>query len=61
MKRINLAAVLALLTVILTVFLWPTSDLWERTGLIMLVVAAGIVGWTRPWEYGGKEKMKWKN
>lgn len=50
MKRINLAAALALLTVILTVFLWPTSDAWERTGLIMLVVAAGIVGWTRPWE-----------
>lgn len=50
MNRINLTAILALLTVILTVFLWPTSDIWERAGLIMLVVAAGILGWTRPWE-----------
>lgn len=50
MKRINLAALLACLTVILTVFLWPTSDAWERTSLIMLVPAMGLLGWTRPWE-----------
>lgn len=51
MKRINLAVLLAFLTVTLTVFLWPASDTWERTSLIMLVPAMGLVGWTRPWEY----------
>lgn len=49
-ERVNLGAIFVILSAILTMGLWPTSDIWERTGLIMLVMAAGIVGWTRPWE-----------
>lgn len=49
-EKLNLGAIFVILTAILAMGLWPTSDIWERTGLIMLVVAAGILGWTRPWE-----------
>lgn len=45
------------LTVGITIMLslWPNGDGWTRTGCVMLGIGAGLLGWTRPWEYNGRQ------
>ena len=43
---------------VIVLALWPDGDGWTRTGCVMVAVGAGLLGWTRPWEYVGEEKTK---
>lgn len=47
-------AVCTLIGLLVLIRLWPDGDGWTRTGCIMVAVGAGLLGWTRPWEYNSR-------